>query len=1080
MTRIAKSFPYPKTVLCGTLFLGLLIGVHLLLPYAVNTENVRRMVIARASKAYNGEVEFAKFKPALLPWPHVRITRGRLSTDGRTTLQIHAASVYLKIWPLLTGKLRIDRIKLIAPSWRVDLGSLEASPSAENRPRPAVKFLAPFIGFLGNAKAKIVDGRLDLVRKDRIVATIAQINTRIISSEGHVHLEIGARPNFSGDLAITADLDLNSLNGRGRLSIKGFRSQDLPAIGILDPINNWLQTAVDLDADIQTVDMKRFQARFEARTPRLRVGRASQQVTMENVSIDGRADWAPGRVDVALSDLRSASPAMAWSGSLSWARQRSTAGAPIRISLKGADLEIAPIRDRLLRLFGGHPVVKRVLDIVRGGRVPHATLGVSASDWLELKKMKDLRVEADLTGGRIAVPHDLFDLEEVNGHVAIAEGRLTATGLSGRQGHTSASHGELTIGIYDGSRSLSLDALVDADAAELPGMVRKLVHNDAVRSQLDRLPAIAGRASGRLTVGDHWDRLSTKIAAKARIAAGDSALGLIGTFEDTPGLRPSAAFFVNGRMGSAVLDWVLGLGKVPPVLAPKAPLTVSGVDVALSPSGRIDLGGSCEWDDGTLVGGALTSAEDVFYLRQLHVRDAASDAWMTFRNHKADRSLDLGFSGHLEPATIGRFVDDRRLQAGAVQGELQVHVDREKPAASFLEGALSVRNLGYHLEKAGMIRIVAASVDGKGTRFEIPKAFLTWDESAISLVGDGRFTPEAIETRATLHADRFETRKATTILGSGPSASPQDGIRIPGLALPLIGTLKAKVDQLIYDRYRLSAVNATIEAKSRETLIDVAQADWCGIQMPGRIRVSDGLTHLAFTPHAQGSSLKAAGNCVLDSHDSEKLLGTLNLKGHFTTQGKNREALVANLKGAVDFTVEKGRITNVGSAGVFTNLLSYLSVNQYIQGNMSDLQTNDFVYNHIESRWTIEDGTLDIEEGVLKSNSVNLVAQGKYDLSSKDLDLVVLVSPLTTVDWIVEHIPVVGHILQGTLVAIPVRVKGPAADPTITPLSPKAIGARLSGILKRAFNAPVRIIEPLLKEGEKQEGPTNDGKGPGH
>jgi len=159
----------------------------------------------------------------------------------------------------------------------------------------------------------------------------------------------------------------------------------------------------------------------------------------------------------------------------------------------------------------------------------------------------------------------------------------------------------------------------------------------------------------------------------------------------------------------------------------------------------------------------------------------------------------------------------------------------------------------------------------------------------------------------------------------------------------------------------------------------------------------------------------------------------------------------------------------VGSAGFFTNLLSYLSVNQYIQGNMADLQTNDFVYNHIASRWTIEEGTLDIEEGVLKSNSVNLVAQGKYDLSSKDLDLVVLVSPLTTVDWIVEHIPVVGHILQGTLVAIPVRVKGPAADPTITPLSPKAVGTRLAGILKRTINAPVRIIEPLWKKPDVQE-----------
>jgi hypothetical protein len=136
---------------------------------------------------------------------------------------------------------------------------------------------------------------------------------------------------------------------------------------------------------------------------------------------------------------------------------------------------------------------------------------------------------------------------------------------------------------------------------------------------------------------------------------------------------------------------------------------------------------------------------------------------------------------------------------------------------------------------------------------------------------------------------------------------------------------------------------------------------------------------------------------------------------------------------------------------------------------LPDLSQNDFVYNRIDSQVEFRDGLLIIKEGMVKSNSVNMAADGQYDFSSKDLDLKMLVSPLTTVDWIVERIPIVGNILGGTLVAIPVSVKGHQSDPSITPLALSAVGSRLGGILKRAVNTPVRIIEPLLKNSSEEK-----------
>jgi hypothetical protein len=47
-------------------------------------------------------------------------------------------------------------------------------------------------------------------------------------------------------------------------------------------------------------------------------------------------------------------------------------------------------------------------------------------------------------------------------------------------------------------------------------------------------------------------------------------------------------------------------------------------------------------------------------------------------------------------------------------------------------------------------------------------------------------------------------------------------------------------------------------------------------------------------------------------------------------------------------------------------------------------------------------------------------------------------------------------------VASPVGVEGPFHDPRVIPLSPKAIGSRLVGILEEILKTPFQLIEPML------------------
>ncbi len=1073
MKRFRDIVPYPKIVLGVILFLGGLLGVHLLLPYVVNTQGVRQMLISRAAIFYHGEVDFSKLKPALLPWPHVRISQGRLTETDRIDLHIPDAAVYLKIIPLLSGKFRVDRIKLIKPSWLLDIGHTDASGSFDGRPHPTqskkIETLSPFIGFLGSAEAKIVDGRLDLRRNGRPMVTISEINSRITTSEGQLHLHLNGTTEVDDGITLDADIDLHSLNSHGHLDVVGLQSRFLHVIGLGGHSDGLIKTAVDLAIEFHTAGLEQIQAAFEAKTPEIHLQNGERRATLDNISISGHAGWTPQNVDITLSHFRTAAPAMNWSGFFAWTNAPTLARPSIQISLNGADLEISPIRDFMLNFWGDQPEVAQVLDIVREGQIPSVTLQVSAPDWQVLTEMQTLKVDGVLTGGRIVVPDDLFDLAQVSGRVMIADGRLTASGLSARQGNASASNGALVMGLYDGSKAFSLDTLIYTEISEIPMAVRRLTSSQAVHTRLDLLPDMSGQASGRLTIGEQIDRLTVGIVAKARVKTGESDLEFVGSIEDLNGDQPSASGIVNGRMGSKVMDWVANVTEVLPKATFKTPFTMSGVEIDMASSGQMRLNGIVQWEDGARIGAALTVAENEVHLQQLRIRDAASDAQISFRNHRSGRLVDAYFAGYLDPSSLDRLVENHWLGSGVVQGRFRLHFDRDQPGRSVLDGDLVARDLEVQPGNGEAIHIIEASISGRGQRVDLGRTRMKWGEGLISLVGGGVLASGIIDVHGTVQADTFHTQKVLALLDrDAPSSSAEETPKVEP-ALSVRGRVRVEIDQLIHNRYRFAPMHARVEFKERETLIDVTEARLCGIQMPGQIRLSDGMAHLAFSPKAKTLSLQDAGSCLVDSQTSEKLMGVLDLDGAFTAKGSDREELLNNMKGEVSFSIEKGRISNVGSAGVFTNLLSYLTVNQYVKGDLPDLRKDDFAYNRIESNWAFGDGILRIEDGVLKSDPVNMVANGRYDLLSREVDLVVLVSPLTNVDWIIERIPILGNILQGTLVAIPVRVKGPGADPKVVPLSPKAVGSRLGGILKRTIKTPVRIIEPLLKdEGEQR------------
>ena len=127
-----------------------------------------------------------------------------------------------------------------------------------------------------------------------------------------------------------------------------------------------------------------------------------------------------------------------------------------------------------------------------------------------------------------------------------------------------------------------------------------------------------------------------------------------------------------------------------------------------------------------------------------------------------------------------------------------------------------------------------------------------------------------------------------------------------------------------------------------------------------------------------------------------------------------------------------------------------------------------FPYKSIMIKADIRDGQCVLSEAVIDSASIEIIGEGHIDFMDKTMNLTLLVAPLRTIDWFIKKIPIVRGILQGTLFAIPVKVKGDWDDPAVTALAPSAIGSRLKGIVKRFFQVPFKLINGT-KEKEQPE-----------
>ena len=518
---------------------------------------------------------------------------------------------------------------------------------------------------------------------------------------------------------------------------------------------------------------------------------------------------------------------------------------------------------------------------------------------------------------------------------------------------------------------------------------------------------------------------------------------------------------LQGNTGPETVRWASAKFELPPELTLRAPLSLSYTRFRRQKDGKTSLRGALQVQDGPVVSTDIFWNEQELLIKQLDIQDEGAKASIKLR--RRDKLLDISFAGSIHEQTLNRLFEHSSFRHGWIQGDLKAHVVLDKPQESTAEGNLEGSELliPWALKTPLDINVIRLSAHDKTVTIESSDLTLanmhftitgTVTASARQYIVDGDIGASAvsIETlQKTLGEDAKRDSPEAKADGT-PQKKP----------FPLGGAILFKADSLTYGKFVFNPVRATVVLASDGIRVDHLESAFCGITIHSTITFAGGDISVGLKPDAKGLPLEPTLICLAGK--DEKVSGVFDLSGSLSARGRT-DTLVSSLKGSADFTSRDGHFYQ---SPTLAKILSLLNVSDLLRGNLSNFRTKGLTYRSISIRTGIRSGMLDLQEVVMDSSAMAIVGQGEIDLNSSTVRMTVLVAPFTTIDQIVNKIPLVNYILQGTLVSIPVTVSGKISEPDVKLMPASAVGEGVLGILTRTLKAPFNIIQPKReKEG---------------
>jgi len=602
----------------------------------------------------------------------------------------------------------------------------------------------------------------------------------------------------------------------------------------------------------------------------------------------------------------------------------------------------------------------------------------------------------------------------------------------------------------------------------------------------------------------------------------DSSLAISGAITGYLDRARKVQLQLSGRLGPQGNEIVASLAGFPHWLRGVSNLDLVSSRLTWDREQTTTFEGQMELSTGPHITVNLVKTPQELSIGELVIKDEDSDATISMKS--AHNRLEVGFSGKLSNKTADRLLVDNRLLTGPVAGKFSANLYLDAPEESSVQGEMTISGFQVPVKNlAAAARIENAEIEADGKTLNVKSAMISWNGSRLSLAGSVAFTGGAYLVDMNGFADSFDLesvlpkteggeprteeggkrteegggktedgerriesgtqgastgedewrkggkarprREEVVTLSSAPRGSENDHVQAgvhsleKALDVPLKGVIRVRCERLYYGKLSWEPANADVVFNPNSIDVQLDQANLCGISTTGSIRVAPGGFNISVDLSAKDKDLDSEVTCIVNK--KHVISGRYTLTGNLSAKVAASGSLVNSLQGDLAFKAKDGRIFRFG---IFTKIISVLSVSEIYRGVVPDLGKG-CAFKSIEAKGKIRNGKLTLSDSVLDGPCVKMVFHGEIDLGRQKVDAIALVAPQRTVERMVDATPIMGKVLDGAFLALPVGINGDLADPAVVPLSPTAVGEEIYGVMKRVLKLPLAVFQP---QGEKK------------
>jgi hypothetical protein len=273
---------------------------------------------------------------------------------------------------------------------------------------------------------------------------------------------------------------------------------------------------------------------------------------------------------------------------------------------------------------------------------------------------------------------------------------------------------------------------------------------------------------------------------------------------------------------------------------------------------------------------------------------------------------------------------------------------------------------------------------------------------------------------------------------------------------PVDGHVTVEAGFVAFRGYRIEPLVGTVTLDRGTLTGEFANAAICGLSAPLSATYAAGEVDVSVSLTARGTPLQKSVDC-LTGWDFVAT-GAADLNASFTARGPS-DAVIPSARGRFELVSRDGQIESSLLVRRILNLISLLNLAP------ASLASEHVPYDALTVRGSLEEHGLVVERATLQSRAIAMVMRGTVALPGKQVDLSGVVSPVGTLQRIVNAIPIVGRLFSQPLVAVPFGVRGTVEDPLVIRLHPTDVLESVATDLRDLLSAPVRMFAPVIDRG---------------